>query len=408
MKKQTAKANFLQIVAQSQEAENREKGILDRLQASSRALQDVAGKQIVFSPAWITMGDVPIIAKGTINLVQGKAGAHKSRLAENIASLLLGNKRESLGFTKYTSMGYCVAYVDTERNTLEDFPAAIQRIRQGAGYLPTQDVPNFYPVSIKQEQREDRLLAVKTWISEVQSDMFTRGVGDWNLLVILDVVTDCVRSFNNDSDALTLFDYIGNLCEDHGVAFLLLLHENPGTGEKARGHVGTEALNKANTQIQIGYERKEDGNDSELIKMKFLKCRNGQKPLPVYFQFSPLEKTLVSADPNAVKELLSEKTKAGKLEPTVEALQRFFSDGRKEAAHSEIIGALCEMLGIADKTARMRISEMIAGQIPILYQGKAYKLEATRKRGSTTTYSLVDSYGITTATHTDTGEDVPF
>jgi hypothetical protein len=117
------------------------------------------------------------------------------------------------------------------------------------------------------------------------------GYPDWNLLVILDVVTDCVKSFNNDADALSLFDYIGNLCEDHGTAFLLLLHENPGAGEKARGHVGTEALNKANTQIQIGYERKRKREDSQLIKLKFLKCRNGAKPSPVYFQFSPIIET---------------------------------------------------------------------------------------------------------------------
>jgi len=366
--------------------------MLDRLKWSSDDLKIKAAGKIVFLPAWVTLGDVPIISRGTINLIQGKAGAHKSRFAETLAGLLLSDGRKDfLGFKRYRgSEGYCVAYVDTERNCLEDFPAAIQRIRTAAGYRPTEDTPNFYPVSIKQETREDRLTAVRTWIDHVQDDMYNRGVGDWNLFVVLDVVTDCARSFNNDSDSLLLFDYIGNLCEDTGAAFLLLLHENPGT-EKARGHIGTEGLNKANTQIQIGYERKENGEDTELIKVKFLKTRNAAKPEPLYFQFSRTEGGLVAADKERVREVLAEKTKAGNIEIAAEAMERVMA-GRGEITKQDILTLLAAEAGISERTAERRVNDLISTGYTLRDdQGRACVLIATRATGRATTYTLQPS-----------------
>lgn len=380
--------------------------MLDRLKWNSDDLKIRAAGKIVFLPAWITLGDVPIISRGTINLIQGKAGAHKSRFAETLAALLLSDGRKDfLGFKRYRGAeGYCVGYVDTERNCLEDFPAAIQRIRTAAGYRPTEDTPNFYPVSIKQEAREDRLTAVRTWIDHIQEDMHGRGVGDWNLFVILDVVTDCARSFNNDSDSLLLFDYIGNLCEDTGAAFLLLLHENPGT-EKARGHIGTEGLNKANSQIQIGYERKENGEDTELVKVKFLKTRNAAKPEPLYFQFSKAEGGLVAADKERVREVLSEKTKAGNLEIAAEAMERVMA-GRGDIAKQDILLLLAAEAGISERTAERRINDLISSGYTLRDdQGRACTLIATRATGRATTYKL---HLISEAGATDTGADVPF
>lgn len=376
-------AKLLEGFAKKNESESEREGILDRLLNSNKQLENISSQQIVFSPAWLSMGDIPIIAKGTINLIQGKAGSHKSRLSEVFCAVLLGQK-PILNFSRYKSAGYCVAYIDTERNCIEDFPAAIQRVRTLAGMTGTQQSSNFYPVSIKQETRENRLQAVKTWIGYVQEDMKDRGVSDWNLFVVLDVVTDCARSFNNDTDSLALFDYVGNLCEQTGAAFLLLLHENPGT-EKARGHIGTEGLNKANTQIQIGYERGESGEDTDIIKLKFLKTRNAKKPEPVYLQFSQIEKTLVLADKERLKEVLSEKTKAGNLEVAAEAVGRVFA-GRGEVKHKEMISGLIEELGISDRTARIRISDIITGSVPVNNAGTVGTIHAVVQRGKETTY----------------------
>lgn len=362
--------------------------ILDRLQKTHAAILEAAAGTIVFSPAWVSLGDVPIFTKGTLNIIQGKSGVHKSRLAEYIAGLLLSHgKGDVLGFTKHhIGTGYCVSYVDTERNTQEDFPAAVQRIRERAGFERTAQTKNFYPASIKQFDRGERLDAVRAWIEHVRSDMLRRGVSDWNLFVVLDVVTDCVRSFNHDADSLALFDYLGNLCEQFGVAFLLVLHENPGS-EKARGHTGTEGMNKANTQLQIGYEKGRDGEDTDLIKLRFLKTRNSARPKPIYLQYSQSERGLVLADDEAVNEVMAERMRKAEPELLREYIERFF-DERTEAEQSDLISGITAEFRCHVNTAKDRVKEIVlSGNGMTTAAGKPARL-ISEKKGRNTVYRI--------------------
>ena len=168
------------------------------------------------------------------------------------------------------------------------------------------------------------------------------------------------------------------------------MHENPGT-EKARGHIGTEGLNKANTQIQIGYERKENGEDTELIKVKFLKTRNAAKPEPLYFQFSRTEGGLVAADRERVREVLAEKTKAGNIEIAAEAMERVMA-GRGEITKQDILTLLAAEAGISERTAERRVNDLISTGYTLRDdQGRACVLIATRATGRATTYTLQPS-----------------
>jgi len=395
----------MQKQAELEETKTRLKDAMDKVRHTSM-------KNIIYSPAWITYGPekVPIISRGTLTLIQGKAGAHKSRLAESLCSLLLSNGRKDiLGFSRYKlAAGYSVCYVDTERNTLEDFPAAIQRIRAGAGYGPQDDTPDFYPASIKMEDRGSRLDAVKAIIEIVQDDMADRGAKLQDLLIVLDVISDCVRSFNNDSDSNEFYDYLNRLCETYGTAFLMVLHENPGT-EKARGHLGTEGLNKVNTQLQIGYEKSEGGEDSDIIKLKFLKTRNAKRPETQYLQFR--DHGLIEADPGKVKEVLAAKAKAGALEMAAEALESYFSEQHLSTAvpQKTLVSALSIALQTSEKTALRRLEELVSSGYKI--NSPDYRmctLVATRTPGKATMYYLSPIGEDTEGSSKADNEDLPF
>jgi hypothetical protein len=341
--------------------------VLDFLISSYTNILKAAENEIIWTPAWISLEDAPIFSKGTINVIQGKAGVHKSRLAETLCSLLLSptGKGDYLGFARYNlGVGYYVAYIDTERNTQEHYPAAVQRIRERAGLDKKADNGKFYPVSIKQVQRVERQEAVKTWIAYVRDLMGKKGVGDWGLFVVLDVVTDCVASFNREDETLALFDYLGDLCEVHKVTFLLIIHENPGS-EKARGHTGTEAMNKADTQMQISYEAGGNGEDSDLIKIRFLKTRNAARPTPVYLQYSKDAGGLIKADHDMVNEHVKSRTKNNDMEPLIDKLTELF-DRSDKVPRKELIASLIETFGWVENTVLTKVGKVADSKITIL------------------------------------------
>lgn len=374
--------------------------ILAKLIASNEKILEAAKSNIVFTPAWVQLGpeQTPIFSKGTINVIQGKAGVHKSRLAETFCSLLLSKdgKGDFCGFERYNlGAGYYVAYIDTERNSKEHFPAAVQRIRERAGLDRIVDNGHLYPVSIKDHERKDRLEAVKAWIEHVRSVMKEKGVSEWNLFVVLDVVTDCTESFNNETQTMRLFDYLGNLCEDQNVTFLLVIHENPGS-EKARGHAGTEAMNKADCQIQIAYESGSNGEETDLIKIRFLKTRNAARPKPLFLQYSKERNGLVTADAESVANHMESRKKNTGENDLIEALEDVVFNGKDEIPQKKAVDTLTEKIGKTANTIKTHLDNLINRGVTIKSNGKKCQLTKEVRPGKPTVYRLVTQQNDTT------------
>lgn len=368
-----------------------EESFLSRLLAVQKKLLEAAAQDVTFSPALVSMGETPILGRGTINIIQGKFGVHKSRLAELFASMLLAKRNCStdfLGFERYNfGTGYYVAYIDTERNITEELPYTIQQIREKAGYGRKEQPENFFPTSIKAVGRKERLEATKAWVEHVRGTMHERGVGDWQLFVVLDVVTDCVASFNRDGESMELYDYLGNLCDEYGATFLLVIHENPGT-DKARGHLGTEGGNKSGTVMQISFEKDGSGNDTDLVKLRFIKTRRAKKPQPVYLQYSPDANGLVLADPETIKDVLNERRQKADVDLVRELIENLFADAT-EITQQDMIGEITDEFECSKNTARDRIKEIVAsGNGMVSADGKPARLIELRERGKPTTYKL--------------------
>ncbi|RIJ42666.1 hypothetical protein D1627_02080 [Pontibacter oryzae] len=354
------------------------------IQANIKLIEDNASKAIVRSPPIIKLNGKGIIWKRTINIIQGKFGSHKSRLAEMLLSLLLSGRycdTDFCDFTKDELILFLLAYVDTERNQSEQFPMAIQHIRRLAGLDPFQSHDRLIPYSLIGFERQQRLKALKAFVEAAMQK------SSHHLFILLDVVTDCIGDFNNASESLELFDFLNRLINDHNITFLLIIHENPGT-DKARGHTGTEASNKASTIMQIGFE-KVNNKDSDLIAVKFLKLRNGKKPDPLYLYFDESRHCLSRASQEMINSTMQEKRKKADTGMIADCLRELLMEPKKQ---KDLVEELSAMFGAHANTVKDRLKEIAEQRMTInSANGIPCELAIEESAGKPTMYSLVPS-----------------
>lgn len=345
-------------------------GLLER----EHQLRQIASRDIIFSPPLISRQDIGIVRRGTINVIQGAYGSHKSRAAELILSLILKKTAcptDFLGFERQELVQFFGCLLDTERNLPEELPYALQSIKRNAGYDLDEDMPHFRYTSIKDVPRKKRLEAVEAFVLSVRKEETTA-----HLIVVLDVVTDCVSSFNDDEQAMKLFDFLGNLCDRGNATFLLVIHQNPGT-EKARGHAGTEAANKASTVMQIGFEKDANGNDSDLIKLRFLKLRGAKKPEPIFLQYSDSAKGLVLANGEAIANHINSRKQKGNVDDIAQTLEELLAEGPQPK--NAVVEKLMKAHEASETTIRNRLREILSDPPAMYKDGMVVILHESRE-----------------------------
>jgi len=364
--------------SEKREQENK----LNRLLEIRELLTVNSTKKITFSNPMLKQNDNPVIYPRTINVIQGKAGVHKSRLAESVCAALLKKpdyKKDLLGFKADPFNTHTVCYVDTERNLSDQLPYALQQIKTKAGYNIEDTPKNFDYISLLEFKREERFEVLNTYLEHL------RQTFDNHIFIILDVITDCIFNFNDTKDSLKLIDLMNTAINHHNVTFLCLIHENPGSTDKARGHLGTEIMNKASTVIQVGFEKDSENAPMDLIKIAYLKCRSSRKHEPFYVQYDDSEKGLVLADEDFVfSTLQSKKQKAGLFE-LLEHLPEILTVPMERA---ELIEILTSAFDCKARTIETRLKELIdAGTVIEDSQNNKFNL-AKELKGHKIIYSL--------------------
>ena len=330
----------------------------------SKACQDIR-----FAQPLLTLDGVGIIYPNTLTVIQGQKGVHKSRLTENICAAFVKTdaNREFIGFKIAPLKRFHVVYGDTERNLNDQFPFAIQRIKELAGFDKASRPANLEAFSLIEIERTERFEAVKQYLDDVRQKH-----ADEHIVVVLDVITDCIGSFNDPKESMKLLDHLNMMINRYNVSFICVIHENPNSfGEaKARGHLGTELINKASTVISISFDKGANGVATDLIALKFLHTRNTKKPEPHYLRYSEEVRGLVVADAAFVadqKSLKAEKAELGELKDWL--LENVIG----EISKTDLVGQLTEYFECTSKTVETRLKSLMEGATPFLTRTKQGK-----------------------------------
>ncbi|WP_299244113.1 toprim domain-containing protein [uncultured Aquimarina sp.] len=361
----------------------KENDYMPLLLKTQKVLTERKAKLIQKTPPLLFHKDIGILYPRTINVIQGKAGVHKSRLAETICSSLIQKEtwdNDLLSFRKNTQQRVTICYVDTERNLTEQFPYALQQILKKAGYQREDTPEDFDYISLLQVPRKDRFYALTSYIKRVKQ-MYTGHV-----VIILDVITDCIQDFNRSGDSMQLIDLMNDSINSEDVTFLALIHENPGSTDKARGHLGTELLNKATTAIQIGFEKDSNRRPTDLIVLNILKLRGGKRPEAFYMRYCEQSNGLVEADEDFIDESArSRRTKADIFE-----IQQQISKMLRSSIQSRtLVEELASFFDCSERTIRERLQECIDKRIPIANGKGIPSVLQKKKEGKEVFYSLI-------------------
>ncbi len=345
-------------------SDNEGQKILLRLIEDHEKVKQIKSKTVEFDKPILSRMDEPLIYGNTINLIVGKTGTHKSRLASQICSELirpvsfidspLGLKKENKVFN--------LIYLDTERSLNSQLPYAIQKLLEYAGYDKTENPKNLDYLSLLPFNRLDRLNILRKYLSMVKEKF------DKHMVIVLDVLSDCISDFNSASESLLLSDLLNYYINSYNVTVIGIIHENPNS-DKVRGHLGTELSNKASTVIQIKF----DSENKKVLKVSTTKTRSSKPITPFYVQYEESYGGLVEVT-DYVPVSGNRVVKASE----DEICDYLSIEGILEYTREGIISTLTSVFSCSKRLIIERMDNIVENEKPIVISDKKYRMTKVR------------------------------
>ena len=186
--------------------------------------------------AVLSIGEQAIGTLGNFSLITGKAKSRKTFFTTAIAAAAL-SEREVCGVTGTLPEGKkAVLYFDTEQSHA-DAATTARRILEQAG---TQYGDNLHFFGLRKFTPAERASLIEAAL---------QSFADIGLCVI-DGIRDLVSNINNEQEATTISSALLRWTEEYNCHIVTILHQNK-ADNNARGHVGTELINKAETTLTV-------------------------------------------------------------------------------------------------------------------------------------------------------------
>jgi len=200
-----------------------------------------------------------------------------------------------------------------------------------------------------------------------------------HLVLFLDVITDCMTNFNDLTETNILLDKLNDMTENKEITVIGVIHENPDGTKKARGHIGTEFVNKATTVVSIGYKNEY----SPILSLRIIKNRLVKRQKEKFIKRSEKTGLLVFADSSEIEDIQS--NKRIKLSELSEMLLQKFGVG--EISNKELLKFTMHQFSVSDKTSRIAINDLYENQS--FLKDKGFELKRKKGMHNSNIYKLV-------------------
>ncbi len=203
-----------------------------------RTLQDIIRESLIPQGVAVPKPDivfginnVPVFTKRSISVLIGRAKSGKTTVTSWIASQSINKTIK-------------VLWIDTEQGLYYGSRTQDWILRMSG--LTTSEYLQFYDLKIFNPN--ERVEMIEEIIKMFSPD-----------LVVVDGIRDLVFDINNPEQATNMVGYLMKWAEVYNCHILNILHQNKGN-DHARGHLGTEMINKSESVIKV-----EQGDDKLIV-----------------------------------------------------------------------------------------------------------------------------------------------
>lgn len=215
-------------------------------------------------PVCLFVDDEPVFYLGDISTTIGKAKGRKTFATGLFLAAIAGNTKiqqritGDLPFDKQV-----VLYFDTEQGRYHAQKAAKRVLR----LLQVETLPNFKAYQLREFNPEQRLSIIEHAIYS------TPNLG----FVCIDGIRDVITSINDEEQATMITSKLLKWSGELGIHINCILHMNKGDNN-ARGHVGTELMNKSLSVLGVNKNDKQ----TDYSTIEAIACRD-KEPQPLTF-----------------------------------------------------------------------------------------------------------------------------
>jgi hypothetical protein len=280
-------------------------------------------KEVDHPPAVIKIGGVPCMTAGSFSVVIGRAKARKGFFVGAIAAAAAIGSCSIDGIRGEFNNGKTgVIYFDTEQGSYWSH-IAYKRIIRAIG---TERPANLSYYDLQQYTPAERVQMITAAIEG----------NDKLSLVVIDGVRDLIQSINDESEATGITSKILKWVSQKHVHIICLLHQNK-NDFNARGHIGTELINKAESTLSVTKEK-----DETISTVKQDYCR-GENFAPFSFMVDPESGLPVLTE-------LSERPTTNKSEKRNTVFTHVLA-GKGKVKHSWLQSQYMEATGLSKRSA---------------------------------------------------------
>lgn len=184
----------------------------------------------------VMQGDRTILSRGNISLLIGKAKGFKTFYMSGVIAGSMGD--DVLSMSGYVSR---TLYIDTEQCPAHT-QKVLKRIYKLANWELETNNDNLITLNLREYSQKERFDIVVEAINYFKPD-----------LVCLDGLRDLLVDFNNIQESSMVVNTLMSLSTKNNCGILMVLHQNK-NDSNARGHAGSEAVNKSETVLEVKNE----------------------------------------------------------------------------------------------------------------------------------------------------------